>query len=44
MQQNIIERRRQELRIEREAKERYLDDIKRLNFLKFLKREKTEGL
>ena len=44
MQQNIIERRRQELRIEREAKERYLDDIKRLNFLKFLKREKTQGL
>ena len=44
MHQNIIERRRQELRIEREAKERYLDDIKRLNFLKFLKREKTQGL
>ena len=32
------------MKIEKEAKERYLNDIKRVNFLKFLKREKNSGL
>jgi len=46
LQQNIIERRRQEMRVEKEAKERYGNDLKRIEFLKFLKRNKdsSQGL
>ena len=39
--QQIIDKRRKELSIEKVNKAKYRDDIKRVNFLKFLKRNKN---